>query len=327
MRARIVVMPLATIITALAAAIPTAQRRADVEMVDLMPLYWQFWDKAQTLPIGDQVQLFRQMVVDRRPEVYNAAVLNVPGGQSLTEALPKLYQEGVQWTSPHQEVMRKLTAEIATTMPQHEASFRREFPDFTYQGRVYFMYALGAFDGAARTVEGRPALLFGLDAIAAIYGGTASVGPLFHHELFHAYHGSKIGNTGRGLPLYLSIWSEGMATLVARRLNPSASDMAIYGLPLNTPQRVRDDLPRLSTLLRSRLDSTLPDDYDEFFVGNDPTSKMPKRSGYYLGYLIAARLAERRTLKDLARLKGQDLRRAMDQALADPAGLSAAAKD
>ena len=248
------------------------QRSAAVETIDLMPLYWQFWDKAQSLPEAEQIRLFRQMVVERR----------------------------------------------------HEQSFQKEFPDFKYQGRVYFLYALGAFDGAVRTVDGRPALLFGLDAIAAIHGETASVGPLFHHELFHAYHGPRIGDTGRGLPLYLSVWSEGLATLVARRLNPSASDMAIYGLPANTPQRVRDDLPKLAALLRARLDSTLAEDYDEFFVGNDPKASRPRRSGYYLGYLIAARLNADKPLKDLARLKGQQLRRAIDQALADPTALAAA---
>ena len=312
---------------ALLAASGAAQQRSPaVETIDLMPLYWQFWDKAQSLPMGEQIRLFREMVVDRRPEVYNASVMSVPGGKSFADALPQIYPEAVQWTQPHQDVIRKLSTELATMLPEHEQAFRREFPDFKYQGRVYFLYSVGAFDGAARTVEGRPALLFGLDAIAAIHGGSASVGPLFHHELFHAYHGPRIGDTGRGLPLYLSIWSEGLATLVARKLNPSASDMAIYGLPSNTPQRVREDLPKLAALLRARMDSTLPEDYDEFFVGNDPKAPRPRRSGYYLGYLVAARLNQDKPLKDLARLKGQQLHRAIDQALADPSRLAAVAK-
>jgi hypothetical protein len=322
MRPRLVGLQL-VIVAALLGVSVVARQRSALETIDLMPLYWQFWDKAQSLPEGEQIRLFREMVVQRRPEVYNAAVMSVPGNKSFADALPEIYPQAVQWTVPHQDVIRKLSNEVTATLPEHEQSFRKEFPDFKYKGRVYFLYALGAFDGAARTVEGRPALLFGLDAMAAIYGDTASVGPLFHHELFHAYHGSWVGDTGRGLPLYLSVWSEGLATLVARRLNPSASDVAIYGLPSNTPQRVRDDLPKLASLLRARMDSTLPEDYDDFFIGNDPKAPRPRRSGYYLGYLVAARLNEDRSLRDLARLKGQQLRRAIDQALADPARLAA----
>jgi hypothetical protein len=326
MRTRLVGLQLVIVVALLGVSGAARQRSAPVETIDLMPLYWQFWDKAHSLPQAEQIRLFREMIVERLPEVYNAAVMSVPGGKSFVDALPEIYPQAVQWTLPHQDVIRKLSNEITTTLPQHEQSFLKEFPDFKYRGRVYFLYALGAFDGAARTVEGRPALLFGLDAIAAIHGDTASVGPLFHHELFHAYHAPRIGDTGRGLPLYLSVWSEGLATLVARRLNPAASDMAIYGLPSNTPQRVRDDLPKLAALLRGRLDSTLSEDYDEFFVGNDAKASTPRRSGYYLGYLVAARLNEDKSLKDLARLKGQQLRGAIDQALADPLGLAAVEK-
>ena len=225
------------------------------------------------------------------------------------------------WTGPYTDVMRTLTDEIGSALPRHEAAFRRAFPDFAYQGRVYFMYSVGAFDGAARIVEGRPALLFGLDVIAAIHGKAAKIGPLFHHELFHAYHGPLIGTTGRGQPLYLSVWSEGLATFVAQQMNPDASDIAIYGLPANTPGRVRDDLPRLAARLRTVLDSRAPDDYDTWFTGSDDSAEIPRRSGYYLGYLVAASMQDDRSLRDLARLKGSGLRKAIDAALARPEAL------
>ena len=305
-------------------SLAAAQPPRAVETIDLMPLYWQFWERAHALPVADQIPLFREMVVERRPDVYNAAVMNVPGGQAFVEALPDIYPKATAWTSPHVDVMRRLSNEIATTLPQQEAAFKREFPDFAYDGRIYFMYALGAFDGAVRTVDGRPALLFGLDVIAAIHGSGASVAPLFHHELFHVYHGPLIGSTGRGLPLYLSLWAEGLATLVSHRLNPSASDAAIFGLPPNTPQRAREDLPRLAGLLRAKLDSTSPDDYDAFFIGNAPDADIPKRCGYYVGYLVAARIQQGRPLRELARLKGPQLRHAIDAALTDPAALAGA---
>ena len=294
-----------------------------MQTIDLMPLYWQFHERAHDQPIDAQVRLFREMVADQRPEVYNADVMNVPGGRTFDEFLPEVYPKALAWTAPHTETMRTLSEELATSLPRHVAEFRQTFPDFAFDGRVYFLYAVGAFDGAARTVAGKPALLFGLDVIATIHGAEASVAPLLHHELFHAHHGPLIGTTGRGLPLYLSVWVEGLATLVARQLNPSASDVAIYGLPTNTPARVRDDLPRLAGALRATLDSTRPEDYDTWFLGNDSDAEIPRRSGYYLGYLVAAHVQRGRTLRDLARLSAAEVRPLVEAALADPAALVA----
>ena len=324
MRVHIGARSLVVVVVGLACmlAMPAAQSARSVETIDLMPLYWRFHAQAQGRTVDEQVRLFREMVVERRPEVYNADVLQVPGGRPLADALPDIYPKATAWTGPHTAVIRSLSEEIASSMPRYEATFRREFPDFAYTGRVYFMYSLGAFDGAVRTVQGRPALLFGLDAIAAIHGEVATIGPLLHHELFHAYHGPLIGTTGRGLPLFLSVWTEGLATLVARQMHPSASDVAIYGLPPNTPQRVRDDLPRLAARLRAALDSTVPGDYDAWFTGNETDADIPRRSGYYLGYLVAARIQQGRPLRELARLEGPPLRQAIDAALADPAALA-----
>ena len=66
------------------------QRSAPVETIDLMPLYWQFWDKAQSLPEAEQIRLFRAMIVDRLPQVYNSEVMSVPGGKSFADALPEI---------------------------------------------------------------------------------------------------------------------------------------------------------------------------------------------------------------------------------------------
>jgi hypothetical protein len=321
MRRPLLAAPLVPLVLA-SACIAAGQSRAAVETIDLMPLYWRFWERAQSLPVERQAALFRELVVAQRPEIYNADVMQVPGGGSFADAVPAIYPKAVAWTSPHEATMRRLSREIGTTLPQQEAAFRRTFPDFRFEGRVYFLYALGAFDGAVRQVEGRPALLFGLDVIAAVNGEDASLAPLVHHELFHAYHGPLIGTTGRGHPLYLSVWVEGLATLVARQLNPDASDIAIFGLPTNTPRRTRDDLPQLASLLRKKLDSSAADDYDTFFTGNEPDATVPRRSGYFLGYLAAKRIQRGRSLQELARLTGPDLRQAIEAALADPVALA-----
>jgi TorA maturation chaperone TorD len=139
------------------------------------------------------------------------------------------------------------------------------------------------------------------------------------------YHGPLVGGGGPERPLYMALWVEGLATLVARQLNPSASDVAIHGLPTNTPERAARDLPRLTSLLRAKLDSTKAEDYQAFFLGNETDAPIPRRSGYYVGYLVAARIQKGRSLRELARLKGPELRQAIEVALAAPAELAKAA--
>ena len=294
-----------------------AARTTSLETIDLMPLYWAFDTRVTGAPMDEQVRLFREMVVERRPEVYNAAVLGTPGGQPLESLLPAIYPQAAAMAAKHRAVMQKLSDEIANSLRKHVESFRREFPELVFAGPVYFMFSLGAFDGAERQVEGRRALLFGVDVIAAIHGTDASVAPLFHHELFHVYH--TRGRGGAGRPLFQSLWSEGLATLAARHLNPDASEAAIFGLPPNTPERVLRELPALAAHARARLDSTSQRDYAELFLGNEPDAPIPRRSGYVLGYLVARRLQqEGRSLRDLAQLEGPALRDAIDAALKDP---------
>ena len=62
--------------------------------------------------------------------------------------------------------------------------------------------------------------MFGADVIARVHGDR-DVRPFFHHELFHLLHGRTFSDCGA---LWCALWNEGLATFVAHRLNPAASD-------------------------------------------------------------------------------------------------------
>ena len=65
-----------------------------------------------------------------------------------------------------------------------------------------------------------------------------------------------------------------------------------------------------------RLDSTVQQDYAEFFFGNSSFENLPPRAGYYIGYLALKQLGKTRSLRDLAHLNQQQARPALDSALA-----------
>ncbi|HEV8658650.1 MAG TPA: DUF2268 domain-containing putative Zn-dependent protease [Thermoanaerobaculia bacterium] len=286
--------------------------RPSYRTIDLMPLFWSFWAEAHERPFDSQIALFESRVVPRHPEIYNAAVLGFDRSKPFHEELAKRYPRYMAFVSADFPTMRRLSNEITHQLGSIEARFLREFPDFDYHGDIYFMNSLAAFDGAVREVNGKRALLFGLDVIAAIHGQSAAIEPLFDHELFHLYHHQSFP---RREALWAALWTEGLATYVSRRMNPAATDRQIFGLPENTPTRTREMLPRIAHELVQHLDSPSRDDYRKFFLGSEPNADPPQRSGYYVGYLIAERIGRDRRLRDLAKMPPDEVRRTAEEVL------------
>ena len=284
------------------------------KVIDLMPDFWKFWAQAQGKDEATQVQLFKQLVADPHPEVYNNDVLGSgPFTKPFAEALPERYRLIQGMVQPKMAVVERLSKQIGKDMPRYESRFRKTFPDLNYTGRIYFMYSLGGFDGGIRTVQGQQALLFGLDMMAYVYGNDADPEPFFHHEFFHVYHSQFFKGNSQ---LVSSLWREGLATYVAHALNPKAAGVGLFGLPRNTPQRTQADLPRHARELRAVLASETQENYARHFLGGqDGNAATPARSGYYIGYLVAEKLAKRHSLQELAHAQLAQLRPEIEQAL------------
>ncbi|KUG09342.1 hypothetical protein ASU33_16540 [Solirubrum puertoriconensis] len=280
-----------------------------------MPAFEEFWQKAQTQDEATQVKLFQQLLAERYPEVYNNNVLGGPTDKTFAEVLPLRYAKVHNMVLPKMDLVLRLSRQIGRDLPRYETTFRKTFPDLDYRGRIYFMYSLGGFDGGTRTIEGKQALLFGLDMIAYVYGQDADPAPFFHHEFFHIYHSQFFdGNES----VVSALWREGLATYVAKALNPKAEGVNLFGLPLNTPARTQAELPRYARELRAVLDSEKREDYARYFLGGmDEQAATPARSGYYLGYLVAEKLAKRHSLQELAHAKLAQLRPEIEQALTE----------
>ncbi|MDQ3263475.1 MAG: DUF2268 domain-containing protein [Myxococcota bacterium] len=281
---------------------------------DLTETFWSFWDEAQHLPEEDQVRLFEARVVAAHPEVYTAHVLGLDPGQPFSAELRRRWPRFLQFAGAHLPLARKLSAALKRDLPGFNTRFQAAFPDFSFTGDIYFMVSVGGFDGGTRRVNGRVALLFGLDIIARVYGDDAELAPFFHHELFHLYQ-EQFPDPLLGGTLAGALWREGLAVYAADKLNPGASQTMLLGLPPSTPARVRADLPRLASELRRRLDSRTQEDYANYFLGSGDDQDPPARAGYTLGYLVSQELASGRSPAELIRLSGTALRQELNQAL------------
>ena len=286
-------------------------------VVNVMPDYWKFEAAAQGLDGNARLRLFRELVIANHPEAYTAKVIGLDEDKPFDEQLARRFARAERLVADKTALMRTISDSITQDLPRYEATFRQTFPDLDYRGDIYFMHSLGGFDGSTRKVAGKTALLFGVDMIAYVYGTGVDVQPFFHHELFHLYHGQFTGNGAHSSLFAGALWREGLATYVAQALNPQASGVSIFGIPRSTPDRVKQNLPPLAQEIHRLLDSRDKKDYARYFTGARENAVVPQRAGYYVGYLVAAKLAKHHTLPELAKLPFAQVRVEMEKALSE----------
>jgi hypothetical protein len=165
-------------------------------------------------------------------------------------------------------------------------------------------------DGGGRVIDGKPSLVFGVDVIAS--EDPEAIGILIDHELFHRYHFQVAGfsdDKGSQEILWRALWAEGLATYVSMKLNSPASMQDALVVPRDLIERSRPLLPELIPELQPHLDEVNPELYATFFSYRGPDASPPSRVGYYIGALVAERLARQHSLPALARMPAAEVRK------------------
>ena len=260
-------------------------------LTDLTLDFVAFTDETATLPDAERVKAFHARFDPLLPGYYDAKGIN----QTRFDALV------AQRLRDFPQVRGKFSATVAAfgaAFARGQDHFRTAFPDYGLTVPVYLVHSMGQQDGGTRTIGGRTIMFFGADVIAAIHDET-TIGPFLDHELFHIYHEQYFGDCPQ---LWCSLWQEGLAVYVAAQLNPGASDRALL---LNMPRPIRAEVePRLGEAmcsLRAKFESMQPEDYAPMFQG-DGKGPFPPRYGYFLGYLLAAKIGATMPLQSLAKL-------------------------
>jgi hypothetical protein len=172
-------------------------------------------------------------------------------------------------------------------------------------------------DGAGRVLDGKPALILGVDVIAS--ENPESLGILIHHEIFHRYHFQVAGfsdDNAEQEVLWKGLWAEGLATYISMRLNPPASLQDALLVPKDLVKRSEPMLSDLVRELRPNIDRIDPELFSKFFNYRGPDATPPSRVGYYIGALVAQRMAQRHSLAGLAHMPASRVRAAVGVVLA-----------
>jgi hypothetical protein len=173
--------------------------------------------------------------------------------------------------------------------------FKKAFTDFDENLDIYLIHSLGRMNGGTRELGGKIWLIFGADLMARLHSW-ADDSAFFQHELFHIHHARHFDECEQ---VWCALWSEGLATHVAATLVPDAGHAELLlTIPAtfvpDTQTRMREALQALRENLRSS-DDAVKSNLFQFGSGN-----FPPRHGYYLGWVVARRVAGEVTLSELA---------------------------
>jgi hypothetical protein len=298
-----------------AAAATAVPATPPFRLVNLAQDFTRFYDETRAMPAEARVVAFKARFRSLFPGFYSAERVHNRG---LTEAQFDNYiQDWITHFPDARARYERISREFGGMIARARVDFIRTFPDLAPIGDVYLLPAAGEMDGGTRTIDGHSRLIFGADVMARVHDFDDEQ-PFFEHELFHVYHQQFFGNCPA---LWCSLWREGLATYVAHRLNPHASDSQLL-LTIPRPIRPRVEANRAAAICAAR--AGLDGSPRQFFSGQVAPPNLPPRLGYYVGYLVAERLGRNRTLRQLAHMSVAQARPLVAQALADlaqcPAG-------
>ena len=269
------------------------------ELVDLASSYATFWDESQDLPARERVAAFKARFEALLPGFVSAKRVGWMTSEQYDSAIIQSFEQfpGIR------DHFTALTSGFAKLLAPAYDSFERAFPDLRPVGPIYIVHSIGEFDGGTRNVSGQSRLLFGADVMAQVHHFGDET-PFFQHELFHVYHAQFFSECEE---MWCVLWSEGLAVLVAQRLNPRATDAELL---LTSPQPIRPEVDRNRSAavcaVASRLSSTDSADYASLFSNSSPIANLPPRFGYYVGYLVATEAARVRSITELAHLDNKN---------------------
>jgi hypothetical protein len=289
--------------------------QAACPVVDTFAAFMDLSARTAGLPDAAQAQAFRDDYLAKHRDLYAPEVMPLPVGAALDVRALKAMAR----VRAHPE-WRAFDAGLAQAFGQVAARFAGELPDFRCDFPVYTTETFGFMDGAGRDVAGRPALVFGVDTIAGSW--TPQALPVFlSHELFHRYHFQAAGFSDdlaeRDL-IWRAMWAEGLATYASARLNPSNPLSDVLMFPKDLEARAKPLVPQMAAELLASADEVDARTFAKFFMAGDAQARQagwPSRSGYYIGYLVAADLGRTRSLGELAHMQGPALRAAIGEAL------------
>jgi hypothetical protein len=286
-------------------------------VIDATQEFWKLAQDSRGWSDTAQIEGFRARVLQKYPGLYAPGVIEIDDPAKIESGALAALKEARSNNFAAMALLR----EIQTRLPPIAVRLQKRFPDFRCDFPIYLMISLDRFDGAGRLVDGKPALVFGVDAIYAL-DTQSRLAVFLTHELFHRYHEQAAGfsdDPGADQEIWRALWAEGLATYVSAAFNLDNSLADALMLPRDLEQQALPIVPQLAAELRANADKIDADIYGKFFeYGNRraQAANIPFRSGYYIGYRVAAMANERCSIDALIHWDAASVRQEIERDLA-----------
>jgi len=290
---------------------------AQYELHDLLPSYFTY---RATTSADPNAKTFMNTLVKPNREVFEAVAFGWLQDDNPTRFLHLM--EGNDAKFRHVENRFQNRFAIAWKR------FKANTPDANADVAVYLLPApRNAVGGSVRPLKNTSAIIFGAEELAGVIDSKEAFEVLVQHELTHLYH-MQVNPEMRQMvkqvymppfsegaaKLYQVMWLEGLAVYRSKLLNPRASDLEIV-LSGSVAQELQTQWPNVGVNLRKSLDSTKTADINKYLFDAPNTESIPRRTGYYVGMLIAKHLSTKYSFAEMCRLKGGTLRKEVGSSL------------
>ncbi|WP_413574566.1 hypothetical protein ACLVWU_10080 [Bdellovibrio sp. HCB290] len=262
---------------------------------------------------------WREVVEKTNPSLYQQLI----GGSKNNNDWVAAYEKRFKKAFPS---LKKYSPEIIAEFDQFESKLQKHidsfgvlFPDFDFSDvSVYAMPSLLMFNGQGPDFNGKLVLTFGIDTIVIKKHDPQSVSNesvLYPHEIFHIYHGKKLGLTEEKFmasgTLLHSAWLEGLATHVTGVMNPQASlsDLLMDAKLGDYCEAHGESLfQKYSPLANKKISSKETQKiYGEWFLVGGQKGDTPARAGYCVGLLLARRASQKYSLNEMVNWSFEDI--------------------
>lgn len=311
---------------------PISNRRArslpPFQLINVLAVALPFFDQAPA-SIHRTAALFRKAVLAPYQEAFRVSpgAIDEQSLENFFRSDKNLESYIRNFGSDHLE-MRRLSDEFSILLDACWSRLHRQLPRLSGDVVIYLIPApQDTVGGCVRTIGLRNVVVFGSEVIAHRRTSPLRFDVFVDHELFHLYHiqvnpemrsaiaGYFMRNSATAPPkLYEMMWLEGLAVYASQVLNPHAT-MNEAWVSKDPISDVEARLQQLSELALKELNSTDKKVIDDMVFAGNKRRGIPSGTGYYLGMLVAKRLASHYRLEDLANLQGDVLRDTVEREL------------
>jgi len=284
------------------------------QTTNIMPEFLAFRDATATLPPDERADRFIAGIAAKYPEYFKSDIFG--NGQELRgyalRLLDPAHPEQFATYGPLSEAkLRAMSAAFPTDYAGAEKRFTTAFPDFHCQTPILFGPSFARFAGSGGSgPDGIYRMRFGIDMLAMLQA-PSDLPVLFSHELFHVYHGQMLGDASKqnfGV-VWWGAWVEGLASYVSYRITPGATPKQALAWPADLYDRMEAPGAMKLAAAQMLLDMEAKGKtYGLWFHMNESHPGLPPCAGYYMGYRMAAALASKHTLPELARMTPDELK-------------------